>query len=120
MAKSTITYLTDDFDGSDADETVSFSLDGKAFEIDLNKANAAAFRKLLRPYVTKGRSAGRASGRPSGRGRARRPAAASGRKTAFSKLDDDAKAAFRKWAKMPNTRRIADAKVKEWIAAGRP
>ena len=41
-------------------------------------------------------------------------------KTLFSQLGDDEKARFRKWADMPNARRIADARVQEWTAAGRP
>lgn len=46
---------TDDFDGTNADETVIFSLDGRAYEIELSKANAAAFRRVLAPYMDKAR-----------------------------------------------------------------
>jgi hypothetical protein len=38
-------YFTDDIDGSEAEETIKFDLDGKTYEIDLNKKNAAALRK---------------------------------------------------------------------------
>ncbi|MHB8438095.1 MAG: histone-like nucleoid-structuring protein Lsr2 [Acidimicrobiales bacterium] len=57
--------LIDDFDGTEAAETVSFSLDGKVYEIDLTKANAAEFRRTLKPYVDRARStrAGRRPGR---------------------------------------------------------
>lgn len=120
MAKETMTYLVDDFDGSDADETVKFSLDGKAYEIDLTKKNAAGLRRAFKPYVDAGRPAGRSGARSPGRPRKSAGRKASKRLTEFSKLDDDGKARFRKWAKMPNTRRIADAKVQEWIKAGRP
>jgi nucleoid-associated protein Lsr2 len=117
MAKATITYLADDLDGSDADETIRFALDGKSYEIDLNKKNAAALRKALRPYVVAGRSAGRSGGR---RTSTRRRAGARGSKTAFSKLTVEDRGRFRKWAKLPNARRIADEQVKAWIEAGRP
>lgn len=113
MAQETIIVLTDDLDGGDADETVSFALDGKAYEIDLNKKNAAALRRTLKRYIDHGRSAGRASG--GGRGRA-----SSGGRTMFSQLDPDEKGRFRKWAKLPNARRIGDARVREWVKAGRP
>lgn len=47
------------------------------------------------------------------------PARATG-KTLFSQLSDEDKARFRKWADMPRARRISDARVQEWTAAGRP
>src|SRR4051812_26268336 len=73
MAKKTITLveLTDDLDGSKADRTVAFSVDGTTYEIDLSKKNAAAFTKALKPYVdvartvrgTRGRRASASRGR---------------------------------------------------------
>lgn len=51
MATKLITTLIDDIDGSDADETVSFRIDGADYEIDLNGANAAALRGFLAPYI---------------------------------------------------------------------
>jgi len=39
--------LEDDLDGSEADETVTFALDGVSYEIDLNAKNAAALRDSL-------------------------------------------------------------------------
>ncbi len=44
MAKRTITMLVDDIDGSEAAETVSFSLDGVSYEIDISASNAAKLR----------------------------------------------------------------------------
>jgi|YelNatPaOPRAMG01_1025707.scaffolds.fasta_scaffold136393_1 hypothetical protein len=54
--------------------------------------------------------------------RQQRTAASSGAvsKTLFSQLGDDEKLRFRQWADMPNARRIGDARVKEWIDAGKP
>ncbi|WP_433717330.1 histone-like nucleoid-structuring protein Lsr2 (plasmid) [Nocardia sp. CA-084685] len=47
MRKVAITII-DDFDGiSEADETVSFSLDGSHYEIDLSSRNAAKLRCLF-------------------------------------------------------------------------
>ena len=41
MAKRVQVVLEDDVDGSPADETVSFGLDGVSYEIDLSAANAS-------------------------------------------------------------------------------
>ena len=108
MAKTVIVKLTDDIDGSDADETVSFALDGTSYEVDLSASNAAKLRDALRPYVENGRrSAGRARSAPV-------------EDTLYSKMNGEEKAKFRSWAKMPTARRISDARVKSWLAAGKP
>jgi hypothetical protein len=67
MATKVITFLIDDIDGSTADATVSFQIDGEDYEIDLSTANTAALRKLLAPYMAAGRKAGREAGRKSRR-----------------------------------------------------
>ena len=41
--------LEDDLDGSVADETVTFALDGVTYEIDLNAKNAGELRDALAP-----------------------------------------------------------------------
>jgi hypothetical protein len=51
--------LIDDIDGSPADETVTFGLDGTNYEIDLTDRNAAELRDLLAQYVGCGRKVGR-------------------------------------------------------------
>src|SRR6476646_772982 len=67
MAQKTIVQLIDDLDQGDADETVSFALDGASYEIDLSAANAAALRDAFAPYIANARRARRVgSGRPSG------------------------------------------------------
>ncbi|MEV5316953.1 Lsr2 family protein [Streptomyces sp. NPDC052687] len=68
MAQKVQVLLVDDLDGGEADETVTFALDGKTYEIDLTTANADKLRSLLEPYVKSGRRTG---GRSSGRGKAR-------------------------------------------------
>lgn len=51
MATRTQVIVIDDLDGSEADETLTFGLDGEAYEIDLSEENAAVLRELLQPYV---------------------------------------------------------------------
>jgi Lsr2 len=55
MAQRTQVLLIDDLDGSSADETVAFGLDGSAYEIDLSAKNANQLRKSLASYVAHGR-----------------------------------------------------------------
>lgn len=62
--RETIVVLRDDLDNSEADETVSFALDGVSYEIDLNAKNAAALRDALAPYVGVARRSGRRAGGP--------------------------------------------------------
>lgn len=57
MAQQVNIVLVDDIDGRAADETVSFALDGKDYEIDLNAKNAAKLRDALAPYVGHARRA---------------------------------------------------------------
>ena len=66
MASRTITTLTDDIDGGDADETVTFSFKGTQYEIDLSKKNVDKMVKALQPYTSAARKSG---GRRSGTGR---------------------------------------------------
>ena len=73
MAQQVNIVLVDDIDGSPADETVSFALDGKEYEIDLNDKNAGKLRDALAPYVGHAR---RAAGRRRGRSGAGGPSPA--------------------------------------------
>lgn len=88
MAQKTIVILTDDIDGGEADETVSFSLDGVSYEIDLNAENAAKLRDAFSYWVGHARRQGgrRATGR-------RRPAGGGG---ALSRSES---AEIREWAR---------------------
>lgn len=60
MTRRIVHQLVDDLDGTvlevGSGETVLFSLDGIAYEIDLTDDNAAAFRAALYPYVSAARS----------------------------------------------------------------
>ena len=55
MAQRTHIDLIDDLDGSPADETVSFSVDGVSYEIDLSDRNAAVLRDALAPFAAAAR-----------------------------------------------------------------
>jgi hypothetical protein len=57
MARRTVVELLDDIDGDSADETVTFSLDGVTYEIDLSTKNADKLRSSFTPYVEKARKA---------------------------------------------------------------
>ena len=71
MAQKVNIILVDDLDQSDAEETVSFGLDGATYAIDLSGANATALREALAPYVAAAR-------KESGARRAARKVAVSG------------------------------------------
>lgn len=55
MAQKIQTLFIDDIDGSEAEGTVRFGLDGSDYEIDLNAEHADALRTALARYVTGGR-----------------------------------------------------------------
>ena len=59
MATKITVALEDDLDGGPADETMRFAIGGTAYEIDLNKKNARAFRKQLAPFIEYARKANR-------------------------------------------------------------
>ena len=64
MAKTVVT--TDDMDGSPNAETVTFSFEGRNFEIDLSKKSRGALEKALKPYIDAGRPVGGRTTRSSG------------------------------------------------------
>ena len=84
MSRRIVTELVDDIDGSPANETVLFALDGVAYEIDLTKRNAAGLRNAFAKYVGAAR-----------RTRGGRPRATRSRVTSDSRT-------IREWAKANN------------------
>jgi Lsr2 len=48
MAKTVITQVTDDLDGSTGAETITFGFRGTNYEIDLGRRNASAFDKVMK------------------------------------------------------------------------
>ncbi|MPV48437.1 MULTISPECIES: Lsr2 family protein [unclassified Pseudactinotalea] len=85
MAQKVRVYLIDDIDGSDASETVSFSVDGVSYEIDVNDKHAQELRNSFSTWVSHARRA---------TGGARR----GGRRAAAPRSASDA-AAVRAWAR---------------------
>lgn len=89
MAQRVRIELTDDLlgDGTPADETVTFALDGVTYELDLSADNAAKLRDQLGPWTGVAR---RISGRKA-TGGAKRGRAASGSGTPANEI--------RQWAR---------------------
>jgi hypothetical protein len=88
--------LVDDIDGNDADETVSFGLDGISYEIDLSSDNAAALRDALAEYVGHARKV--VDETAGGNGSAPAPAAARTR-APYAPIDREQASAIREWAR---------------------
>jgi Lsr2 len=63
MAQKVNVLLVDDIDGSDADETMQFGLDGTHYEIDLNSDHAQELRGQLERYVKAARKVTGSAGR---------------------------------------------------------
>ncbi len=101
--------LEDDLDGGPADHTLRFGLGGADYEIDLNAANAAAFRRQLASFIDHARIAGT--------GQRIRPA-----RTASGGVRG---AQIRAWAKgkgieVSDRGRIPAAVIEQYEAAARP
>ncbi len=96
MAQRVEVLLVDDLDGSTADESVSFGLDGVQYEIDLSTENAAKLRSALEGYVNSARRV-----RKQGQGQGRRLTAASVGNT------PESLAKIREWAR-ENGHKVSD------------
>ncbi len=59
MAQTVIVQLTDDLDGSEADETVRFGFRNVAYEVDLNAKHASDLEKAISKYLDAARKIGR-------------------------------------------------------------
>ena len=93
MARKVQVILSDDLDENlPADETVSFSLDGTSYEIDLAEKNAKELRDVFSRYVSAARKVGR-GGRSSGGGGGGRGRSTGGR------MDREQAGAIRDWAR---------------------
>jgi Lsr2 len=89
MAQKHIVQLIDDIDQGVAEETVSFALDGSAYEIDLSAKNAAKLRDSLSSYVAHARRGSRGA----------RPSAAPARRGRPARGDREQTHAIREWAR---------------------
>ncbi len=67
MARKVQMILVDDIDGGEAKRTVTFTIDGKNYEIDLNEANLDRLTEAMAPFVDKARRSGGAVRRTSTR-----------------------------------------------------
>jgi hypothetical protein len=88
MAQKVEVRLVDDLDGGSADETVTFSLDGNEYEIDLSDEHATALRGEVWQYVQAARRVGKVAGR-----RGRTPAGTA------APSNRERNQAIREWAK---------------------
>ncbi|WJN62981.1 Lsr2-like DNA bridging protein [Streptomyces phage phiScoe25] len=100
-----VVELVDDIDGTGNARTVSFALDGKGYEIELNKKNEAKLSKALAPFLAVAREV------PAPRQTRRR--------RATKKIDN---AAVRQWAsengvEVGATGRIPKSVVEQYEAA---
>jgi hypothetical protein len=64
MAQKVQTLFIDDLDGSEADGTVRFGLDGTEYEIDLNAKHTQQLRDALARYIAAARRAGASAKQP--------------------------------------------------------
>ncbi|MGH2929205.1 MAG: histone-like nucleoid-structuring protein Lsr2 [Solirubrobacteraceae bacterium] len=65
MAQQVQTFFVDDIDGSEAEATVRFGLDGTDYEIDLSVMHSEQLHRTLAPYLAHARKtpgAGRSGG----------------------------------------------------------
>ncbi len=110
MAQKVKVLLIDDLDGSEADETISFAVDGVSYEIDLNSAHAAELRETFAKWIGHARKVG---------GRRSTPRRSSSTSSSGSRGGDTA--AIREWARA-NGYQVSDrgrvsAEIREAYAA---
>jgi len=92
MAQKVDVRFVDDLDGSEASGTVSFALDGRAYEIDLSEENAAKLRDSLATFVAAARRTGSRRSRSQRSSTSEAPAAP-------ARPSREATAAVRTWAR---------------------
>ncbi len=87
MAQRTTVIVTDDLDGSEGADTVTFAFEGIEYQVDLSESNAKKLKKALDPYISAARKTG-------GRRSSSRRSPASSNRSATSDT-----AAIREWAR---------------------
>jgi len=108
MAKNVSVVITDDLDGSENAQTISFGFNGVTYEIDLAAKNRAKLEKALAPFINAGRRTARNGSRR-----------ATGRSNDSSRVD---RGAVRAWAKAAGLKvsergRISADTMKQYEAA---
>jgi hypothetical protein len=101
MAKQVIQRLVDDIDGSEATESISFDVDGRSYQIDLNDQHAGELRAKLEPFLGVARRVRHQPGHTRSNARS-------------NATDKDRNSAIRQWAfdegvQLPTRGRIAGA-----------
>jgi hypothetical protein len=109
VAKSTITHVTDDIDGSPNAEIVTFALQGVDYTIDLSQKNLDKLTKALSPFIGKATRQRANGSRPAPK--------TNGRSDRGYEI-----AALREWAakkkiSLPQRGRIPGAIVQQYLAA---
>jgi hypothetical protein len=109
--------LVDDFDGTEAAETIKFAVDGKAYEIDLSKKNANELRRTLLPYIDRARASRASSTRRPGGGSRKTARSVSRRPEGYDRAE------VRAWAKANRVKvsprgRISNDVVERWRKSG--
>jgi len=105
MSSKVVVLLEDDVDGTRADETIEFGIDGTTYAIDLNDQNAKKLRSALDGYISKARKV-------------------SGRRSASRKASSGVDLrAVRAWAasngiKLANRGRVPSSVLEQYRAAG--
>lgn len=95
MARKVQVILSDDLDDdTPADETVTFSLDGTTYEIDLSEKNAGEMRDVFAKYVDAARKVSSRGTRASGAGRSKATGGGGG-----GRMDREQAGAIRDWAR---------------------
>jgi hypothetical protein len=112
MAKRIVESFIDDIDGSDAEGTTTFALDGTPYEIDLSGENRDKLEKALSVFITKARPVRAERG-----ARGRRAVAGAGRGISREKSTE-----IRRWARehglpVSERGRIAATVVKQYEEA---
>jgi hypothetical protein len=98
----------------EAADHLTFSWSGHQFALLACQRHAEEVRDQLDAYADVATQIGVE------RAARRSPRAGRGPNTLYSQLSDEDKGRFRKWANMPNARRISDDRVQQWEQAGRP
>ena len=108
MVRKVQVQLVDDIDGSQADETMKFGLDGTNYEIDLSAQHAEKLRASLAKFILASR---RITARPASVATARRAAGAPAR------IDGAQNQAIRDWAKSKGIEVSARGRIPANVAA---
>ena len=115
MAKQIVESFIDDIDGSEAEKTTTFAIDGTSYEIDLSGKNREDLEKALAPYITVARPIRAERSERSGRG-------GHGADSASRAMSREKSSEIRNWAKahglpVSERGRIASTIVEKYKAA---